>query len=354
MNKSNGVLYLIILLVLNFSCVSHEARDGNIRDSASDTVTTPDSLKFTSGVRAIFKDRKGNYWMGSHNEGVAVFDGKTFRYYTVNDGLPDNQIRSIQEDAGGNIWIGTAKGVCSFDGEKIANHPPISNAGTHNEWGKTENDLWFDAGMRNGVYRYDGQNLNYLAFPTQQIVNPNNVYHVTGIAKGTNNMLWIGTYAGVIGYNGTGFSTINDRTLGLTKETGLLHVRSIFEDSKGRLWIGNNGIGVLLKEGAGVINFSEKMNLIHPASTGAGDKSPAGTLEHVFAIREDSNGNIWFGDRDTGVWKFDGDTMTNYTVDVNLSSQMAWCIYNDDDDLLFGMAEGGVYKFNGRSFDKMF
>jgi len=347
MNKSSIVIYLIVLLIFNFSCVSKESPDGEIRNSTN-------TLKFTSGVRAILKSSRGNYWIGSHKEGVGVFDGKNFRYYTVNDGLPDNQIHSIQESANGNICIGTAKGVCSFDGEKIINYSQVLNLDTHNEWEKADNDLWFNAGIRNGVYRYAGQSLSYLAFPPQQIVNPNNVYHVTSIAEGKNNMLWIGTYAGIIGYNGNHFSIINDETLGLTKETGLLHIRSIFEDSKGRLWIGNNGIGVLLKEGDRAINFSEKMNLIHPASTKKGDSSPTGTLEHVFVIQEDSSGNIWYGDRDTGVWKFDGETMTNYTVDTKLSSQMAWCIYNDDGNLLFGMAGGGVYKFNGKSFDKMF
>lgn len=345
---------LTLLLVLNFSCVSVESSNAELRNSALDYTTKTDTLKFTSGVRAIFKSSKGNYWFGSHNEGVAVFDGKIIRYYTINNGLPDNQIRSIQEDVNGNIWIGTAKGVCNFDGEKITTYSQVLNVDRQNEWRKTDNDLWFSAGIHNGVYRYDGQNLSYLAFPPQEIASRNDQNSVTGITEGKNDMLWIGTYAGVIGYNGSEFSTINDKTLGLTEKTGLLHVRSIFEDSKGRLWIGNNGIGVLLREGVRVINFSEKMNLIHSASTKAGDRSPAGKLEHVFAIQEDSYGNIWFGDRDTGLWKFDGETMTNYTVDVNLSSQMAWCIYNDGDNLLIGMANGGVYKFNGKVFDKMF
>ncbi len=30
-----------------------------------------DTLKFTSAIRAIFQDSKGNYWFGSHNEGVS-------------------------------------------------------------------------------------------------------------------------------------------------------------------------------------------------------------------------------------------------------------------------------------------
>jgi ligand-binding sensor domain-containing protein len=78
-------------------------------------------------------------------------------------------------------------------------------------------------------------------------------------------------------------------------------------------------------------------------------------MEHVFAIEEDLEGNIWFGDRDTGAWKYDGKTMTNYTIDNKLSTPMISSIYNDNNNnLLFGMADGGVYKFNGKSFEKTF
>jgi ligand-binding sensor domain-containing protein len=139
-------------------------------------------------------------------------------------------------------------------------------------------------------------------------------------------MLLIGTYAGVFGYNGIDFTIINDETLGLDIETEPLHIRSILEDSKGRLWIENNGIGVLLKDGATIINFSEKNNLIHSTSSRRGDKSRPGTLEHVFAIEEDGEGNIWFGDRDNGLWKYDGNTIKNYINNLEQSNDFIYSI----------------------------
>ncbi|MCX2741837.1 two-component regulator propeller domain-containing protein [Pontibacter anaerobius] len=66
-------------------------------------------------------------------------------------------------------------------------------------------------------------------------------------------------------------------------------------------------------------------------------------MQSVFAIEEDSEGNIWFGDRDSGAWKYDGKTLTNYKVDIKLKSQMIWSIYEDQSkNLLLGMADGGV------------
>lgn len=355
MNKSLKFILLILFLSLNFSCVEHKTPQKEIYNAELTKASIKDSLKFTSGIRAILQDSKGNYWLGSHQEGVCRFDGASFEYFRTNDGLAHNQVRSIQEDEHEKIWFGTANGVSSYQDGTLITHSPFFNGVLLTNWVKTANDLWFNAGNQAGVYNYDGQKLNYLPFPSPKKVNPNNSYFVTGIAKGANDMLWIATYAGVFGYDGSAFTVINDETLALTKEKGLLHVRSVFEDSKGRLWIGNNGIGLLLKEGDSIINFSEKNKLIHSESLRSGDRSPAGTLEHVFAIREDHKGNIWFGDRDTGAWKYDGKKMTKYDMDKGLKSSMIWCIHEDQDqNLLFGMAEGGVYQFNGDHFERKY
>jgi len=354
MKKVFNRIYLIILVTVNFSCVEKKASETEF-NAESEMLLTSDTLNFTSGIGVVFQDSKGQYWLGSNEEGVSWFDGKSFRCLSIADGLPDNQVRSIQEDEIGMIWIGTANGVCSYDGKTIINHTKSKKEDALVQWSKTDNDLWFSAGNKAGVYRYDGHTLTYLAFPSPKVINPNNTYHITDMAKGKNDMLWIATYAGVFGYNGKEFTIINDETLGFNPAINRLHIRSILEDSKGRLWIGNNGIGVLLRQGDSTFNFSEKMNLMHPTSSRRGDKSFPGTLEHVFAIQEDSVGNIWFGDRDTGPWKYDGETITNYTIDKNLDSQMAWTIYEDQNKkLLFGMEAGGVYQFNGKSFDRMF
>jgi ligand-binding sensor domain-containing protein len=221
---------------------------------------------------------------------------------------------------------------------------------------KTENDLWFEAGTKEGVYRYDGRTLNYLAFPPHKVLDSfDNLFAVTDISRGSSNMIWFATYAGVFGYNGSDFTIINDETLGFDRKIAPLHIRSILEDSKGRLWIGNNGIGVLLREGDETINFSNKHNLIHPNSKRRGDKSPQGTMEHVFTITEDKKGNIWFGDRDAGIWKYDGENLENFTIKDGLSNDFALSIYEDKNgELWFGMSDGSIYKFNGKNFEKQF
>ena len=353
MRNLNTLIYLIFIGTLNVSCVEKKATEKAINQSELVSTSKTDTLKFTSGIRAIFQDSKGNYWLGSHNEGVSYYNGNSFEYFTTNEGLSDNQIRSIEEDKTGKIWFGTAKGVSVYYQGKVTNYSTKSNE-TKYEWNETKGDLWFNAGEKDGINRFDGNTMNYLIFPKPKNENPDNSYGVTDISKDKNGKVWIATYAALFNYDGKMVTIFDHEKLNL-KENELLHIRSVLADSKGRIWIGNNGIGVLLKEGETIINFSEKHNLIHPKSTRNGNKSEPGTLEHVFAIEEDSEGTIWFGDRDTGAWKYDGTTMTNYTIDKDLKSQMVWTIYKDNNNnLLFGMENGGIYKFNGKSFEKIF
>lgn len=351
----NKLNYILLILTLNFSCVEKKSTEGETNKFALKATSKTDTLKFTSGIRSIFQDSRGNYWFGSIREGVALYNGNSFTYFSTNEGLTDNQILSIQEDKNGIIWFESQNGVSSYDGKSIQDETKGITENSKVEWMKSDKDLWFGAGIKEGVYRFDGHKLSYLAFPNPKTINPNNLYGVTSFSKGKNNMIWFGTYAGVFGYNGKEIRIINDETLGLDIEVEPLHIRSILEDSKGRLWIGNNGIGVLLKEGDSTINFSDKNKLIHPTSGRKGDKSMPGTLEHVFTITEDSKGNIWFGDRDAGIWKYNGVKMTNYTKKDGLTNDNALSIFEDDKgELWFGMEDGKVYKFNGKTFERQF
>lgn len=353
MNKKIKLIYLILILTLSISCVEKKSTEKETSKPELAVTSKTDTLKFTSAIRAILQDSKGNYWFGSHKEGVSFYNGKSFEYFTTNEGLSDNQIRSIQEDENGKIWFGTAKGICVYDKGKFTNYPPKNNNPIF-DWNETNGDLWFYAGEEDGINRFDGINMNYLIFPKPKNKNPDSTYGVTDISKDKDGKIWIATYAALFNYDGKMVNIFDNKKLNL-KGNELLHIRSVLADSKGRIWIGNNGIGLLLKEGDTITNFSEKNNLIHPTSTRRGDKSQSGTLEHVFAIEEDSEGNIWFGDRDTGVWKYDGKTFTNYLVSDNPSKPMIWTIYKDNDNnLLFGMADGNIFKFNGKAFEKQF
>lgn len=355
-----------ILATFNTSCIHAKTETGTAEATQSPlrsgtSSPSEERLDFSSGVRSILHDRRGNYWFGSHKEGVARFDGQRFTYFTVEQGLSDNQVRTIQEDDSGRVWFGTARGVDRIDGEQIISHREAAPSAfafldTDHERRATQSELWFSAGTRAGFYAFDGSKLRFVGFPANrhQLSNAE-LLTVTDLSKGDGENGWIATFSAVFGYNDGSITVLDHEYFGFAVDSEKLHVRSVLEDSKGRLWIGNNGIGVLLIEGEEITDFSRTHGLIHPGSKGRGDPSPAGTLEHVFAISEDKSGAIWFGDRDTGAWRFADKSVSNFTVDPALQSQHIWHIYQDPNgELLFGMGAGGVYVFNGTSFDRKF
>lgn len=372
-NKSTRILRCLMLLAALVSSCSDKNQTSNQvsqKVALQATVSSNDAradttlrLNFETGIRSILEDQNGNIWFGSHQEGLCRFDGKQFTYFTTDDGLSSNQIRSIYEDSNGRVWFEGGTGISSFDGQKIVTHT-YKNYHFMEHWQMGENDLWFKEDPPTGysaeegnfgVYRYDGQSLNFHAFPLPKTDDKWSYSVSTPFSKGKGRV-WFGTYVAVFGYNGESFTIIDNQSLGLNETTGYLHIRSIFEDSKERLWMGNNGIGVLLYDGIKTINFSEMQGLISKNSLRSGGfRSPAKSLEHVFAIGEDRNGNIWFGDRDTGAWKYDGQSMKNYTSADGLTTSHIWQIYNTPkDELWFAMDDGNVLKFNGTSFEVVF
>jgi len=60
-------------------------------------------------IRAIHQDARGYIWFGTA-DGVSRFDGYRFASFGVRDGLPNAFVNAIAEDAAGNVWVATNGG----------------------------------------------------------------------------------------------------------------------------------------------------------------------------------------------------------------------------------------------------
>lgn len=62
------------------------------------------------------------YYVGTGEHGVHSFDrtGHPLEVFTMEDGLPDNQIRSIEVIGENEVWTGTLKGLCRLDPQNRA------------------------------------------------------------------------------------------------------------------------------------------------------------------------------------------------------------------------------------------
>jgi ligand-binding sensor domain-containing protein len=70
-------------------------------------------------IISLVVDRDGVVWCGTWGGGLARFDGKTWRNYTVADGLPGNHVFMLNIDPKGQLWIGTNNGLARRDGDKF-------------------------------------------------------------------------------------------------------------------------------------------------------------------------------------------------------------------------------------------
>mgnify|MGYP000442275919 CR=1 FL=1 len=61
-------------------------------------------------VAALAVDTEGNLWAGMH-EGVGKFDGKSWKLFTGEEGLPYNQFTCASSGPNGEVWFGTEKGA---------------------------------------------------------------------------------------------------------------------------------------------------------------------------------------------------------------------------------------------------
>lgn len=79
----------------------------------------PNSLS-SNMIDVIYKDNKGNLWIGTTDKGLNVLklETKEIIRYNEEDGLPSNSIKGILEDKNGNIWVSTSHGISKFIPEK--------------------------------------------------------------------------------------------------------------------------------------------------------------------------------------------------------------------------------------------
>jgi signal transduction histidine kinase/ligand-binding sensor domain-containing protein/DNA-binding response OmpR family regulator len=78
-----------------------------------------------SNVSTLFRDSKKRLWVGVQEGGVNYFDELAGRFYNIGikEGLKDDVIRSIVEDADTNIWVSTDLGIFKIAFKKFS--PPF-------------------------------------------------------------------------------------------------------------------------------------------------------------------------------------------------------------------------------------
>ena len=129
-------------------------------------------------------------------------------------------------------------------------------------------------------------------------------------------------------------------------------VRTILADKNGNLWFGNNGGGLFQFDGKHLINITEKFGLGNQEFLrNFASKDMPTSMARVFAINEDTSGNIWVGTADAGIWRYDGKELKHYTVEDGLCGYNIIHIFeNRTGDLWFVCNGQEIMYFDGQSF----
>jgi ligand-binding sensor domain-containing protein len=161
----------------------------------------------------FLQDREGNIWMGTEI-GLSKYRGELFRIYNHNDNLVNNLVWAVIQDKSGDIWMGTSDGITRFSfpviGTKKQYNNPVAQSFTKanglpeniiislyedasgNIWAGTENFGLFVMSKEGKILKkYDVSS----GFPDNKIFT---------IAGDKNGNTWVGTRAGATVIDNTG------------------------------------------------------------------------------------------------------------------------------------------------------
>jgi streptogramin lyase/signal transduction histidine kinase len=89
-----------------------DSRLRRVNGRTGETVTYEDPA--LRSVRSMVEDPDGTLWLGSWGGGLSHLDPATgtVRNYRDTDGLPSNYVKGVLQDARGEVWMGTERGLC--------------------------------------------------------------------------------------------------------------------------------------------------------------------------------------------------------------------------------------------------
>lgn len=105
-----------------------ETEDGYIWIGSYAGLTRYDGKEFEfirdggiAGVTCMMTDSRGRLWIGTNDSGIARYENGSFTFFTEEDGLPVNSIRSFAENEEGIVFVGTTDKICFLDGSDAIN-----------------------------------------------------------------------------------------------------------------------------------------------------------------------------------------------------------------------------------------
>ena len=116
MRHGSSFLGVICMMVMTLTaCQKQESQEKLDKDEVQGVIVAQELSN--SRVQCIAEDASGQLWVGTFR-GLNRYDGHEYHQYLCTDdslGLPDNQIKDILCDRQGRLWVATVNGVCRYN-----------------------------------------------------------------------------------------------------------------------------------------------------------------------------------------------------------------------------------------------
>ena len=109
-----GAKYELVKADIKFTNDPGKASSHHARQKTEQGLENVDIAYNPNYIISMVVDKDGVVWCGTWGGGLARFDGKEWKNFTVQDGMPSNHIFMLREDAAGQIWAGTSGGLVAF------------------------------------------------------------------------------------------------------------------------------------------------------------------------------------------------------------------------------------------------
>ena len=219
-----------------------------------------------------------------------------FRYLTIDQGLSNNNIRSICQDSKGFIWFATQNGINKYNGQTIITYwnnkndsTTISSNIVNAVFLDSKNNLWI--GGDGGLDMYNADLDNFTRFKHKDITWI--IEQIYTITEDQNQKLWFAGFSGVYIFDlNTSelqyFSNQPDNQHGIPPN----QIYKILIDKNNTVWIS------VINEGIYVYNPEDSTYTIFKNDPDDPSSLSGNRVEKLY---EDSKGNIWAGTLNEGL-----------------------------------------------------
>lgn len=232
----------------------------------------------------------------------------TFNTLTVDDGIGNNRVRSIEQDTYGYVWIGTRTTICQYDGYEIISYDYCyndSNAiqlnNTQELFSDSQGVLWAVGSY--GICRLNRAKNRFELFDDP--MQPGIIAATTGIDEDSQGLIWFATIDFIASYNRQ-----NDEMTYYSSDSKTdpqfpdrIPVK-IYIDRNDNIYIGYSGLGLVYYD-----RSNNKLDVY--SSDGAAESLGENRIEEIY---EDSNGIVWIGFNNNGFSRFDPQTKKFKTI----------------------------------------